>query len=430
MTKKENEHKKLINKERNINSLTNTKTDRKTFHHRKFVLYNVTREVTTDYISTQEMVSESLLIKLELMAPRLIRITKYDNDYFSEIEIFPTCESNDTIDIECNKRFHDYFKSISSSPILINKFAAEALNELVKLGQLSTLDFSENDIFNGKILNTANELLRWLYNNVSYSRRLFILDFLNYIEVDHCIVPNQKSFYIVKEGELKLTKQSRSFAINLKSIKDDFYQLDFFQALPLFYSFLTYEGKIRFRNTLQKYINDTVFKKEHSDICGKINLLKDFLELAIEKEITNNQDVTTFAEDVISYCSRLGIYSSNRFEELILVNRKVYTNCKKDRYYKPRERNIVITMCFKFKLSLEDSLALLKKAGFTLNQSTYDSIIHICLQFGVHDIEIVNQLLTINHIYSTRDLLGLSYMRKELQNGTLNPKKNDRNHLL
>lgn len=296
-------------------------------------------------------------------------------------------------------------------------YKADAITELAIIENTFIKDFTPNEILSNKIASKAKEGLQLLYNGHPYLRRTLILKYLNYIQIKNYIVPNVSTFFEFKSEERILTEKGQLHAIDLNSINDDSYQLSYPQALPLYYSFLSYDNKIEFHKFLDKYKTDSVFKKDYPEILEEKMTLREFLERAIKCEFKNTENITTFAEDVISYCKRRNIFSGSEFEATISVSRKIYEKCRKDRYYKPRDRNIVLTMCFKFELFYQDSLIFLKKAGFTLADTKYDSIIKVCLQQQICNIDLVNYLLYNNGFSADKELLGLRSERISYKTG-------------
>jgi O-acetyl-ADP-ribose deacetylase (regulator of RNase III) len=75
------------------------------------------------------------------------------------------------------------------------------------------------------------------------------------------------------------------------------------------------------------------------------------------------------------------------------IERKLFAKIRKDENYKP-SRKTAIALAIALKLSLPEAQDLLKRAGFSLSQSsTFDLIIRFCLEHQIYDINDVNSIL-------------------------------------
>lgn len=75
------------------------------------------------------------------------------------------------------------------------------------------------------------------------------------------------------------------------------------------------------------------------------------------------------------------------------IDRKLFAKIRKDENYKP-SRKTAIALAIALKLSLPEAQDLLKRAGFSLSQSsTFDLIIRFCLEHQIYDINDVNSIL-------------------------------------
>lgn len=75
------------------------------------------------------------------------------------------------------------------------------------------------------------------------------------------------------------------------------------------------------------------------------------------------------------------------------IDRKLFAKIRKDENYKP-SRKTAIALAIALKLSLPEAQDLLKRAGFSLSQSsTFDLIIRYCLEHRIWDINDVNSIL-------------------------------------
>ena len=75
------------------------------------------------------------------------------------------------------------------------------------------------------------------------------------------------------------------------------------------------------------------------------------------------------------------------------IDRKLFAKIRKDENYKP-SRKTAIALAIALKLSLPEAQDLLKRAGFSLSQSsTFDLIIRYCFDRRIYDISQVNAIL-------------------------------------
>lgn len=117
--------------------------------------------------------------------------------------------------------------------------------------------------------------------------------------------------------------------------------------------------------------------------------------LEVKKEIEKSHIYeTTFAQDVIDYCCKQGIVRGVDFEYEILVNQNEYSKLKNNYKHIPDKR-ICVSICIGLRLTLDESVSLLKKAGYTLSRHiSFDSfIIDNSLNPRFYDIELLNELL-------------------------------------
>lgn len=75
------------------------------------------------------------------------------------------------------------------------------------------------------------------------------------------------------------------------------------------------------------------------------------------------------------------------------VDRKLFSKIRKDPLYKP-SKPTALAFAIALELSMEDTLELLGKAGFTLSHSSkFDLIVEFFLQKGVYDLMVINEAL-------------------------------------
>ena len=102
----------------------------------------------------------------------------------------------------------------------------------------------------------------------------------------------------------------------------------------------------------------------------------------------------TFAQDVLDYCYKQGIFTGTQFENETMINQNEFSKIKNKIDYIPQKR-IAISLCVGLRLTITESIELLKKAGYTLSEQIgFDRfIIENSLQPQYYDIEILNQKL-------------------------------------
>lgn len=75
------------------------------------------------------------------------------------------------------------------------------------------------------------------------------------------------------------------------------------------------------------------------------------------------------------------------------MSRQLFAKIRRDDDYRPTKKT-ACALAFALRLSYEDALALLSRAGFTLSHSSkFDVIVEYCLLSNIHDINQVNMVL-------------------------------------
>lgn len=106
----------------------------------------------------------------------------------------------------------------------------------------------------------------------------------------------------------------------------------------------------------------------------------------------SNIRTMTFQEKLMQLISRRGL-SNQEFYTAAMLDRKLFSAIKNNAHYQPKKETAV-ACCLGLKLSLEESAELLELAGYRLSLAIpWDRVIYYCLQQGITDIDIVNELL-------------------------------------
>ncbi|MCR4611821.1 MAG: hypothetical protein K5644_07985 [Lachnospiraceae bacterium] len=100
----------------------------------------------------------------------------------------------------------------------------------------------------------------------------------------------------------------------------------------------------------------------------------------------------TFQETLMEFISAKG-YTNREFYKKAHIDRKLFSAIKNDKYYRP-SKETVIECCFGLELCMHDAELLLNRAGYSLSLSiTTDKVVYYCLDKGINDLDIVNELL-------------------------------------
>lgn len=131
--------------------------------------------------------------------------------------------------------------------------------------------------------------------------------------------------------------------------------------------------------------------------------LEDIIKLNEEMKDTYIYD-TTFAQDVLEYCYRQGIFRGVDFEKETNINQNEFSKLYNNQNHIP-EKRIAISICVALRLTYSESIDLLNKAGYTLSpQIPFDKfVMDNSLIPRFYDIEVFNNALEQENI---KDRLG------------------------
>ena len=117
-----------------------------------------------------------------------------------------------------------------------------------------------------------------------------------------------------------------------------------------------------------------------------------------EIDLTHIYD-TTFAEDVLEYCHRQGIFRGVDFEKETNINQNEFSKLHNDQHHLP-EKRIAVSICVALRLTYNESVELLNKAGYTLSfHIPFDKfVMENSLIPRFYDIEILNNALEMANI--------------------------------
>ncbi len=108
---------------------------------------------------------------------------------------------------------------------------------------------------------------------------------------------------------------------------------------------------------------------------------------------------TTFAQDVLDYCYRQGIFRGVDFENETYINQNEFSKLSNNINHIP-EKRIAISICVGLRLTYTESVELLSKAGYLLStQISFDKfVMEKSLMPRFYDIEILNKELEHENI--------------------------------
>lgn len=100
----------------------------------------------------------------------------------------------------------------------------------------------------------------------------------------------------------------------------------------------------------------------------------------------------SFAQTVLRLIDERGLRDATVYKRANM-SRQLFAKIRRDDDYRPTKKT-ACALAFALRLSYEDALALLSRAGFTLSHSSkFDVIVEYCLLSNVHDINQVNMVL-------------------------------------
>lgn len=100
----------------------------------------------------------------------------------------------------------------------------------------------------------------------------------------------------------------------------------------------------------------------------------------------------SFAQTVLRLIDERGLRDATVYKRANM-SRQLFAKIRRDDDYRPTKKT-ACALAFALRLSYEDALALLSRAGFTLSHSSkFDVIVEYCLLSNIHDINQVNMVL-------------------------------------
>lgn len=163
--------------------------------------------------------------------------------------------------------------------------------------------------------------------------------------------------------------------------------------------YYTYLDKLEQDNSQEKQNSPETVHHEYPNPQPRRSVNPFHLSLSDMENLIDVLDSTklihkTFAQDVLDYCYKQGIFTGTQFENETMINQNEFSKIKNKIDYIPQKR-IAISLCVGLRLTITESIELLKKAGYTLSEQIgFDRfIIENSLQPQYYDIEILNQKL-------------------------------------
>ena len=108
-------------------------------------------------------------------------------------------------------------------------------------------------------------------------------------------------------------------------------------------------------------------------------------------EYLNDNKSLNFNEILFSFIDKSGCKDSEIYKKGN-IDRKLFSKIRCNSNYIPR-RNVIIKLCLALGLERNDFNKLLNSAGYSLSNNKFDRIIAYCLDYGIYDLDIVNNYL-------------------------------------
>lgn len=173
---------------------------------------------------------------------------------------------------------------------------------------------------------------------------------------------------------------------------------------------LKLSSKKRLFIRVDKHIKDLFGKRRQSSKLEKVKCKSVDLDeevfasydgCLIEEYIVNEKDSLTFSKLVKKTMDEKGISSKDIYKNS-LINRKLFSALNVNDDYIP-SRETAIMYCIALKLSYEDSVKLMKSAGYSFYEySNFDQIVKYFLDNKIYNIDKINDAL----YYYTKKCLG------------------------
>lgn len=140
-----------------------------------------------------------------------------------------------------------------------------------------------------------------------------------------------------------------------------------------------FDSLSRYVNTDQTYFRAAHTQRRQPNQREMIQFIADTLDLSFSQMLLKMIDARGLTD--------VEVYKTAR------IDRRVFSKIRSNDDYQP-SRDTAILLCFALHLTLVESMALLERAGLCLSRSKKeDLVIMYCLDYGIYDVEAVNEAL-------------------------------------
>jgi hypothetical protein len=140
--------------------------------------------------------------------------------------------------------------------------------------------------------------------------------------------------------------------------------------------------------------------KELDDVSYSRSIISEEEEL--EDYIRKEKSGETFSTKLLQYID-ISDLSDAKIYKRAGIDRRHFSKIRCDKYYKPKKAT-AIALCMALQLTIEETVELLKIAGYSLsNSDTGDLVVKFCIEKGIYNLIEVNEALD----YFGQRLLGI-----------------------